>query len=849
MNDFDFGQYDPDHVSAIKSNKKPIRETPSSKESEFNFADYDPTEEEKPFFGQYAHLTRGQYHRLSPEKKKELQEYVPLTGVGKGFVSAVTLGESETTPELKIKEHEVGAGFGKFLGVTVPIAFAGLGAGALFRLLGPATKVGELAMLALGVGEGATTGAIYGIAKETAKATRGEGFDVGEVAAESAMFGGLSLLFKGVPAAYRWFKGIPPDKQAKMLATGHLPEDLSPAEYNMFERDIYPQLRQAAEEEYTAAYQKAVEENDLAYTQELANTRAQHEDDLYRLSKEKESSSQDFLKSQQDYQNKLRQVAAEHEIKVQQIEVENQEAIKAFEEQQKVFEQMKKRQNIVSNAIRPQEGGESLAGRVTQHAEGLPFRPSPGIDIDPRLDNRIGNVISPNRITNTTNAGRANIQAVRANDAIDRQDVNDAYTRNRELNSQVVTTHQGLVDTLTQTANELRQIPQLSPPQQQLLHFVEAIIRRAQIIEEGIVIGLNPMSNELLESQAQAMRYQMDYTFEHGNTKGIFSPTVNAIEDAIETAAEITGNPEAAEANRAARALHRQWSIDYNNDYIRTYRDVSNLNYSDTFNKSLSTDNFNVLDNILRRSNAGQQLSGTTRRALVEKKLGKFLNKPREANIYDFYRELDELEAVISFHEKSAIKEQFLEARRTRYIPAKKITTQAAEIPKVKEVPTAKIPLFKAKPKKVREITQVSIPTKKPLQPTAAMKAAGKKLNRTNEQMQAMTNTRTGIRKLEDEMMKLKNGKELYDKMARDKMKQMFYKGNVKHKITCKELHETINTGNNYAILSEIIGDNEAKDLLLKLEELGNKSFSGEILKKAGMKIAHLKILHLFGII
>ena len=129
------------------------------------------------------------------------------------------------------------------------------------------------------------------------------------------------------------------------------------------------------------------------------------------------------------------------------------------------------------------------------------------------------------------------------------------------------------------------------------------------------------------------------------------------------------------------------------------------------------------------------------------------------------------------------------------------------------------------------------------------MQAASKKIDRTADQVKNMTNSRSGLKELKKEMMKLKDGEVLYDKMARDKIKQILYKGKVQHKITGTELYDTINTGENYSILSELLGETEAKELLIKSKEIGDKAFTGEMLKKAGTKIFLLKSLHTFGII
>ncbi len=849
---FDIGDYDED-IDLQKPMAKKATQTDVDKNAfSFDIKDYEEksiSEEEKPYFGQYSHLTPSQFEVLSPEKKKELQEYSPLKGVAKGFLKGLSFGGSERVPELKVQEHETGAGVGEFLGAALPIHRVYKAIELPLKAIGGLMGFGRLGMGALKTGTALATGAVSGAAKQQ---TAGEGFDIGEISTEAAMFGALDGIFRGVPAGYNWLKSLKPAQQSEILVKGILPENLTPNQYKFYETEIAPELQKVAREEYQNALEKAVMENENTYRQELANVKAAHEEDLFKRSQKNELSDQEYARAQQDYQNKLKQVGAEHENKVLEIKKQNDEALEQFEVDKKEFDTMKSRQRAVQQAIQPkQENIISLEGRVSPQGEDVGFRPAPSVEANPTLENRIGNSISPNEITNTTNAGRANMEAVRANDAIDYRAVNEAYTLSEQLNAEVSAIQPGLVQDLMTTANQIRMIPEASPPQKQLLGVIEKTLEQLAVLDEaGNVTGFLPINNRVLQEQAKSLRYFMDFNFEHGNTRGIFSPTVRNLENAIEFGADSVGNQAAIDANQNARNLYRQWAQDYDNPYIRPYRDVGNFDYSKTFKGSLDVDEFNMLNRILSRSNAGQQLSGSTRRALVEKQLSKFTQNPRKVDPIEFNKTLRELRAVISPEEEQVIRQQFNQARRTPVIVAKKIKSIEPIESKLKKEPTSvEIPLSKAKKQIITAISKVKIPLKPELKATPEMRAAGKKMNITPEEAMKMSDTPSGLKEMKKDFSKTDAGNKLYNKIGKQKVKDILYEGNVERKFTGGELYKIINKGDNYAIISEILGEDAAADLLVTSKQIGEKKATIDTMKKYGMKVGSIKALLLFGIL
>lgn len=867
---FDFSLYD------YEDDSKPVEKTKSKPKAAFDFSLYDnetPEEQQERELQELAKKDKvyQQYHvpKKSPEelskmpweeKKKYMEdinlenEYLRSAGFTKGALSGLSLGFSERADLLKPQEYESATGFGELVGSSAPLAAAFKGINAVGNLM----KFGKTAKTAYGITASTALGASHTGATQLGK---GKELDVGEIAVGGLMFGGLhaatEALFKGIPAIYRWVKDLKPSQQSDLLVKGKIPDNLTPNEYKFYQDEVLPKIQEEAQKTYEKAYQEAVSENNKAYEQKLNQVKVEHERELYERGIQENINEEEFAKAQEEYQNKLRMVAAEHEQDLRMIQQENQKAYEEVQSQNQEYQKLKSRENLVKKAIDqiPEQSQMDLTGRVTQEAEDLSIRPKPIEPAKTSLENRVGSVISPNTIEstapngrgNTTTAGKQLIEAVRANDAADYQIVNEAYKVSDELNAQVNFTHPQLVEQLERTADEIRAIPEASPPQKQLLGAIEKILNRLRTVDEnGNLTGFLDVNNRVLQEQAKAFRYFMDFNFEHANARGIFSPTVGHLENAVEAAAEATGNEAASEASKEARSLYRQWAQDYDNAYIRPYRDKRNFDYSKTFKSALDVDEYNVVNNILKKTNASQQVSGVVRRQLVEKHLKPFLDNPKSVSPKEFDKVLRELGTVINPEEEHAIRQAFAEARRTRVITGKKIETPKIKEPKKKTIESVNIPLFKGKKKELPSMKPVKIPLKPEVKPTKSMQAASKIMKSTPEEIMKMTDSPSGLKKLKSE---LKLHPDLIKKLEKVKTKQILFEGNVERQFKGDELYRAINKGDNYSLLAEMWGEDEIADILITAKQIGDKKITVDRLKKIGLHASTIKTLVLFGII
>lgn len=440
-----------------------------------------------------------------------------------------------------------------------------------------------------------------------------------------------------------------------------------------------------------------------------------------------------------------------------------------------------------------------LENRVSRQGEDLGLRPVPQ-RTNPDLADQVGNVFSQNRFYNTTQGGHAFRNEIMAVDQNVYRGVNELYRVSRELNSQINEIHPNLVGRLQNRVRELQAIPEPSDVQRRLLRASENILERiATIGENGEVTGYLPINNQVLIDQVQSLRQIIDYDFAHGNTKNIFRPLINELQDSALNAAQSSGTPEAANAINEARNAYRMWVEAFDNDYVRPFRDASNQDYSKLFKSALDFDEHNMLRRILNTTPRGQELINGSTREIVEKNLGKYFADPRAVNPREFDRALRELESVITPDQAQQIRDLFRQAARR--------------------------PNF-------RGAQQISQPTNEDV-------IAAKYVDKKPEDVQRMMNSRSGIKQLRDDFKGSDQKRNLFDTLSKQKMRSILREGNIEKDFTGDDLYKFLNKENNYEIFSEILGEKETEALRQSAKEIGKAQVRSEVRKQHMTKVAH----------
>lgn len=265
------------------------------------------------------------------------------------------------------------------------------------------------------------------------------------------------------------------------------------------------------------------------------------------------------------------------------------------------------------------------------------------------LEEELGSIASKQKFSNATTGGKAIQKEVMELDRQAYQKVNDLYKRSRELNREIEAVHPQLVEKLENRLVELREIPEPSGPQKQLIGTLENILKRL-----GSKSGYRPISNQTLIDQVQSLRQKIDYDFAHGNASNIFRPVINDLQDAVTIAAK--KNPEALEAINAARKEYASWADAFDNPYIRPLRDKSNKDYTKIFKASQDFDEFNQLKDILERSAQGKVISSGVKREVLLKRMRPIVEKEGRVAQREIEDALHDLEAVFSPEEISSVR-------------------------------------------------------------------------------------------------------------------------------------------------------------------------------------------------
>jgi len=460
---------------------------------------------------------------------------------------------------------------------------------------------------------------------------------------------------------------------------------------------------------------------------------------------------------------------------------------------------------IRPEAPAPREAPPSLAGRVRAGGEEIGIRPAPAAPAPAQLEERIANRVYPRESYNKTRTGTALKEQIMAENQDVYAGVNEAYDLSRELNSGINTFDPVMVDQLLARAAEIRAIPRPSGVERQLLASIDDIVANSVIMEGRNITGFRNMNNQVLHDQIKSLRTQVDYDFLQGKPKNIFRPVIKDLQDSVIRRAEQVGRPEAAEALLDANSKYRNWSTTFDNDVINPYRNVSNRNYAQLYDKMQNSDNFVMIRDIIGDTRQGREILGAGQREIAEKALKPFMDNPRNISQRKLDKALRELEPVLNPEQIEGIRGE--------------ITTAQQRFP--------------------RRVRVVETPERVPVD----VKAIQKYTNKTPEQIESMGNTRSGIRQLREDLSKTKRGEEIFDKFSDKKIEDILRGDKVKAKYSGKDLANVMNNKKNFELMSELTSPKIANELLDDAIKLGDRILTVENAKTIGMKAVQFKVL------
>lgn len=429
-------------------------------------------------------------------------------------------------------------------------------------------------------------------------------------------------------------------------------------------------------------------------------------------------------------------------------------------------------QTATSGKIKPE--------RIQPVGKDLGLRPV-SQKVNPTLQEQVGNTLSPNKFYNTTQGGKALKNELIAIDDKVYKNVNKLYEKSRALNKNIQTIHPELVDSISSKLAELNLIPALSDIQKRLSTSYKKLLKNLAVFEEGQISGYLPINNQALIDQIQAFRQIVDFDFSHGNAKNIFKPIIADIQKSVLDSAKKSGNAMAEKALLEAKQSYKSWAENFDNPYVRPFRDKTNKDHSKLFKSSLDFDESNMIKNVLDLTPRGKELIKGATREIVEKNLSKYFDNPKLVETPEFKKTMRELEAVIT-------------------------PKQSEEIQK----------FFKDRSKlNIRAKLQVK-------KTTNDEKIASKFMNNKPEDIQKMMNSRSGIKELR-EIAKNGEKKVVFERLQKQKLRSLLREQNIEKNFVGDDLYKMLNKEKNYELFSEILGETETESLRQLAKDIGKK--------------------------
>lgn len=749
-----------------------------------------------------------------PERERNEPELSTIPPYAK-MPAPIKLSEEE--------EKESGAKLaGEAVGMSAPFSLAVKGAKLFINPL-ISTIPGLLPSSATtGAVTAGTAGALYETAREKVSGEEISPEKIGETAALTA---GIESLITASPAIGNWFKSLLP-AQKKQFLSGKLPENMDRTKFNLFKEETAPALRKIGEERYANAEKEEMQRINDEFQKKMDILKSEQAAEITELEMEGRLTKEIFEKEKADYQK----LEAERDYEIKQAQDRNAQKIQEYQDGLQEYEDYVKRGEALDQANAAQEEATIL----NQPREATPKE-------------EIGNIISDRPFQNSDEGGVTVMNGVKAHDRIDYARVNEKYKLAENAMEKIQLAHPNTLNKVENLIAEMSRIdPELlTPMQKKLLQSAKNV--KSQLgefdPETGDVIGHKSVPNTVLMNDAKTLRNSMSYDFSHGESPGILKPLVNILEDAVEQAAIQSGNKQALKLHQRAKRAYSDWADTYNNDYIRTLRNESNKDYSRSYEGMLNTDNYQKINRILFKSNEGQLLNNKLRRDLVLKEVGDFFENPTKHSPQKFDETLKELRPALKEEgaEEALFREAYLQQRK-RPIPEVK---EKPKEPKLEKIPQPLEPFkkeYKAPEYKKKE--KVTPPEKEELKPTKQMQAAAKLAKITPEQAMKLADTPTGLEKLKKLLPE-----RLFNDVVKHQTKKILYKGNIRKKFKAKEMYEQINTENNLAMISEMLGDDKAIELLNTLESMKNVEVTIASLTKFGMKLPMIRLLLKYGIL
>lgn len=444
----------------------------------------------------------------------------------------------------------------------------------------------------------------------------------------------------------------------------------------------------------------------------------------------------------------------------------------------------------------------SLSGRVTKRAEDIGLRPAKNNDprlrpssIETKTEDLLGRV-HQYELGNKGVAGEALKKVVMDSDTAEYKIVNDLYEKSRALNENINSEHRKLAGQLLKRYQDLKKLSSPSAVQSNLMNSLKNILNDLAVIKDAKIVkgSYKKINNQTLIDQIQSLRQTVDFDFAHGSPKGIFKPTISDIQESVYRAAK----GDAAKALKEANTAYREWTTKYNNDYINPYRDTTNKSFEALMKSNLDPDKFRVVNNLVGEDKVGKNILGATKREVIESKLKDFIKEPILVKTREFRKAMYDLESFLTPAEVASVE--------------KGMNELVPERLQIRATPKKKIP--------IRSVQEELGKFEK------AQEVAAKYSSKTLAVVRKLSNTPEGIGQLKTDLLKTDEGKEIFKKFAKQKIKSILMDGKIRGTPTGTQLYEILNNEKNYSLIEALTSKEEAVKALDIAQKLANREFT-----------------------
>lgn len=501
---------------------------------------------------------------------------------------------------------------------------------------------------------------------------------------------------------------------------------------------------------------------------------------------------------------------------------------------------------------------EKIQGKVTPGGAPLGLKISPTTAGKETTTQKAGEIFSKDRIYNPTQGGKGIKNEIAQNSEKKYAETNKLYDSLDNDLKTVSGNVPDLANKLDITLQELKTIPDKvkSAPEKQLQSAIDDILNNISLRNrEGKIVATAPVNALELNKWARSLGHQIDFDFAHGQPKGIFKNTVGQLKDAVKEL--IKTHQEIEQRFSAANKSYSEWAQTYNNEYTRPFLDKSNQDYEKLYRSTQNPDELNMLKNALN-SPKGEQYKNALIREFVEKEIAPF-SQGKNIDLAKLDETLRRLESVATPEQVSQVKEIILEKSplRKKKIsePQKELSKQVAKHKEtVQEMQKRHAEEVKALKQKHKEAKIAELNRRKPIikshqEEVAAIKQKNAELKtqqeehkrqvrehnelvktqqekykkeledyternksrlelegKLPEQIDSKLNTISGIREVRNELSKTKEGKELWDNIAKEKATDILTNGKIAPSDEAMAIQKMLTDKDTLRVLNELMG-------------------------------------------